>query len=635
MACRQAASRLLLLRQAGQSFATQQCSGGRALAWRPRYFSTGPGQGIDIEAESPLRRKFSKFLVTALPLSIAGVLAWGFYEPDEQQFGAASSPRQVAVSGESVVNWSATHTAQPRFYYQPENQDDVVAIVADCARAKRRLRVLGSGLSPNGVGFSDQGMMSMALLDRVLWVDPDSMRVRVEAGCRVQQVADELKRYGLNLQNYASIREQQIGGFTQVSAHGTGATIPPVDEQVVAMKLVTPAGGTLELNAEDDPELFKMARVGLGCLGVVTELTLQAVPAQKLQEKTFVASAKEVARNHASWLRSNKHMRYMWLPYTDSVVVVQVNPAGPPAKPAAPLQRFVAEADAAAGATGASMSAYGDVVEEEAVDERTRAHRLEPLRNLLVSAANVPAEAVAELSAFELRDALLVLDPLSKAWVEQVNQAEAEFWKRSSGKRVGYADQILGFDCGGQQWVLEVALPVGSYSSATSSWRSKNTDIKYMQDLLRNIEAAEVPAHSPIEQRWTASSSSPMSPAAAGPGSQRRLPADTVHSWVGIIMYLPTEDPQQRQAITDRFRQYAGMVQDQLMPQYGASWHWAKIEVPEDAQRLAAMRAALAEHFPLQRFNEYRAKLDPDNILGNKLLDTLLGQPGQASAVRA
>jgi L-galactono-1,4-lactone dehydrogenase len=73
-----------------------------------------------------------------------------------------------------------------------------------------------------------------------------------------------------------------------------------------------------------------------------------------------------------------------------------------------------------------------------------------------------------------------------------------------------------------------------------------------MRELLSHIESAEVPAHSPIEQRWTASSSSPMSPAAAGPGSQRALPADTVHSWVGIIMYLPTEDPQQRQAITDR-----------------------------------------------------------------------------------
>lgn len=45
---------------------------------------------------------------------------------------------------------------------------------------------------------------------------------------------------------------------------------------------------------------------------------------------------------------------------------------------------------------------------------------------------------------------------------------------RSSGQRVGYADQILGFDCGGQQWVLEVAFPIGSYSKVTSSWRTPN-----------------------------------------------------------------------------------------------------------------------------------------------------------------
>lgn len=43
-------------------------------------------------------------------------------------------------------------------------------------------------------------------------------QVTVQAGCRVQQVADALKPHGLTLQNYASIREQQIGGFIQVSA---------------------------------------------------------------------------------------------------------------------------------------------------------------------------------------------------------------------------------------------------------------------------------------------------------------------------------------------------------------------------------------------------------------------------------
>lgn len=38
----------------------------------------------------------------------------------------------------------------------------------------------------------------------------------MQAGARVQAVADELRKHGLTLQNYASIREQTVGGFTQV-----------------------------------------------------------------------------------------------------------------------------------------------------------------------------------------------------------------------------------------------------------------------------------------------------------------------------------------------------------------------------------------------------------------------------------
>lgn len=53
------------------------------------------------------------------------------------------------------------------------------------------------------------------------------VQVRVEAGCRVQQVADALKPYGMTLQNFASIREQQVGGYTQVSQ-------PPVTHSMLA-----------------------------------------------------------------------------------------------------------------------------------------------------------------------------------------------------------------------------------------------------------------------------------------------------------------------------------------------------------------------------------------------------------------
>ncbi|KAF5181338.1 L-galactono-1,4-lactone dehydrogenase protein [Thalictrum thalictroides] len=41
------------------------------------------------------------------------------------------------------------------------------------------------------------------------------------------------------------------------------------------MKLVTPAKGTIEVSKEKDPELFYLARCGLGALGVIAEVTIQ------------------------------------------------------------------------------------------------------------------------------------------------------------------------------------------------------------------------------------------------------------------------------------------------------------------------------------------------------------------------
>ncbi len=88
--------------------------------------------------------------------------------------------------------------------------------------------------------------------------------------------------------------------------------------------------------------------------------------------------------------------------------------------------------------------------------------------------------------------------------------------------------------------------PFIDHCSPFACRKPSHADLNFMKDLMQQIEENGIPAASPIEQRWTASSSSPMSPAAA------RGQPETVHSWVGIIMYLPTEEEAQRKAITDR-----------------------------------------------------------------------------------
>ncbi len=68
-----------------------------------------------------------------------------------------------------------------------------------------------------------------------------------------------------------------------------------------------------------------------------------------------------------------------------------------------------------------------------------------------------------------------------------------------------------------------------------------------MDDLLQLIETQHVPAHPPLEQRWTAGSSAPMSPAHGGPSPS----SNALYSWVGIINYLP-EDEDMRTHVTQR-----------------------------------------------------------------------------------
>ena len=504
--------------------------------------------------------------------------------------GATTSAAYPPPStNEDLVNWSGTHQCQPKRFYQPETQEHVEAIVKEAAASKSKLRCVGSGLSPNGIAFQPEGMVSLSLMDKILSVDADAMTVTVQSGARVQDVADRISEAGLTLINYASIREQTIGGFTQIGAHGTGAGIPSVDDSVVGLKMVTPALGTISISKETNPRLFELAKVGLGCLGVVTEVTLQCVPAHKLVERTFVASVKEVKRNHAKWLQTNKHLRYMWLPATDSVVVVQCNEEGSDMAEAAVRENAAAQAKR--GRTGDASN---------------------PLRDLIKSTEGVElgGQDPDDLTPTECRDVLLAHDPLNASWVASVNQAEAAFWKSNEGIRVGYSDEILGFDCGGQQWVFEVAFPCGTRDKP-NGW-----DISYMEELLKMIKKNKIPAPSPIEQRWTSGSSSSMSPCSG--------PTDSLHTWVGIIMYLPEEPGKEdlRDAVTSEFiGKYRRMVEQRLLARYNAVEHWAKLEIPEDPKDLQATRARLHKRYPIEAFQQARAELDPDNIFGGDAVD--------------
>lgn len=597
---------------------------------------------------------------------------------------------------QQVTNWSSTHSSSPARIYEPHNAQECLQVLQVFHNRKQKIRPVGTALSPNGLGLSsgsDTCMLSLKELDSIR-VDTKLRTVTVGAGATVSAVLQELKKHGLTLENFSSIQEQQMGGWTQVSAHGTGIRLPPVDEMILHMQIATPTEGLLSLSDSDsrhihsagnsihasvNDHLFRLCKVGLGSLGVVTRLTLKCIPCMDLEEHTSVSTRAGISgevvgetsgksnSSHAQRLWDHRHVRYMWIPYTDTVVCVVSNPVNATAKGGnVPPIKAMPLSPAQTISTGNDSSSSSKLMATQAM-----CNLLESLKPSWSSKSNT----LQALSFSQLRDELLDLGPLNLEHVKAVNAAEAEFWKHSAGSRVDDSTNVLGFDCGGEQWVHEVCLPIGTVNEQFGP--NGGRDLEFVRRLLDTLEKAGVPAPSPIEQRWTARSTAPMSPAySSNP--------DDLFTWVGIIMYLPpSQSAEQRKEITDAFNRYTSILTP-LLEEFGAVAHWAKIELPaplnheeDDAlvalpvlpvskavqdlaqnpakikttyvntlngdvsskshvtkstastvpystPRVEHLRQRLQRRYDTELFNSHRRVLDPHNILSNELVDTLL-----------
>lgn len=674
-----------------------------------------------------------KFALKGVTTSVC-VSAVGSAACCEQDSEAASTHVRRDISNvkridcdhaDSVWNWSGTHStlyrgcapgdasaalsaaaAQPKRVggirkWEPKNNDELFSLLSlitaipdstvDGLELPRKLRPVGSGLSPNGIGLphcpppspeAGQPLPPSAHAGDLLslqhfsdiHVDPERKLVTVGAGATVADVLAALKERGLTLANFSSITEQTVGGWVAVAAHGTGCSVgvggaelglgqptSTVDDMVQGLRVVayydTVKFGTsgasavaapelapctitctrgdeadaatvyvedqwgnalprvadalqLALQSTDGssaPSLLNMLTVGLGSLGVTTELTLRCVPMHRLHEQTVVLAAGDVRgavqalssgatvsaeqqqllEQHSARLRGHRHVRYMWVPQTDCLVAVTSNPLaaesaadGPSSAGSsssrgntAPMLRLLAASQRRAAKAASPRSADSD-------GDRP-AGRTFPVGYNLFSVAQLRDLLLDEQSS----DGSCALDA---AHVSRVNAAEARYWGSLNGaERVALSNDVLGFDCGGQQCVLEVCFPMGKFGGKPAQ-QQEHRDLQFVHRLLDRMREYGIPAHSPIEQRWTAASPSPLSPAYSPD-------PDDVFCWVGIITYLPAHchaggDAAELAKVRflSSFQNYVLKAVEPLMGEFGAVPHWAKLETPTQ-QRLHRM----------------------------------------------
>jgi FAD-linked oxidoreductase len=260
-------------------------------------------------------------------------------------------------------NWSRAEGSTPAYRARPTSVDEVVAVVRAARERGLTVKAVGAGHSFTDVAATIGVLVDVAALDGLLHVDAARQRVTLGAGTNLYQLPALLDPHGLALENMGDIDRQTIAGATSTGTHGTGARFRGLAAQIVGMTLVTADGHLLRVDEDQNPELLPAARLGLGALGIVVEVTLQCVPSFLLRAVEHPEAFDAVLDTFEQRADDADHFEFYYWPHTD-VAMTRTNtrlPADAAHKKPGAVANWVEERLMQNGALGVK-SALGAVI---------------------------------------------------------------------------------------------------------------------------------------------------------------------------------------------------------------------------------------------------------------------------------
>ncbi|HUA75285.1 MAG TPA: D-arabinono-1,4-lactone oxidase [Solirubrobacteraceae bacterium] len=237
-------------------------------------------------------------------------------------------------------NWAGDERCAPAAFERPRSLEELSAALERADARDLRVRAVGSGHSFSDVACSDDMLISLDSLAGVLDVDAAGGLVRVQAGITIKALSRRLDQHGLALENLGDIDVQSIAGAISTATHGTGARLANIPSQVAELKLVLADGSELVCSPERDPEVFRAARVGLGALGVVAEVTLRCVPAFTLHGLDAPAPLQRTLERFEELALGNDHFEFFVFPYAETALTRTNNRTDQPPRPRGRLAAY-------------------------------------------------------------------------------------------------------------------------------------------------------------------------------------------------------------------------------------------------------------------------------------------------------
>ena len=181
------------------------------------------------------------------------------------------------------TNWAGNLTYHTTNLFEPITLPELQQLVRD----HPRLRPLGTRHSFNTIADSTHTQVSLHNFNQIT-LDEKSRTVTVGAGVRYGDLAPIIDAKGFALHNLASLPHISVAGATATGTHGSGIHNQNLSSSVAAIQFVAADGTLHTLSRAHDGDAFLGAVVHLGCIGVITSVTLDLEPTYQVAQTVYL-----------------------------------------------------------------------------------------------------------------------------------------------------------------------------------------------------------------------------------------------------------------------------------------------------------------------------------------------------------
>ncbi len=181
----------------------------------------------------------------------------------------------------------------PEVVVLPENEEQISEILKLANKEKVPIIPRGAGTGMSGGALAIKGgiVLGMNRMNRIIYIDPDNMVCKVEAGVITEDLQKEVNKYGLFYPPYpASANISTIGGNVAECAGGLRAVKYGVTrDYVMGLRMVLPTGeivwtGTKAKKGVVGYDITRLIVGSEGTLAIITEILLRLIPAPEFKK---------------------------------------------------------------------------------------------------------------------------------------------------------------------------------------------------------------------------------------------------------------------------------------------------------------------------------------------------------------